>query len=420
MTEPDEGVMSKIMKLLEKANHPNTPVHEARVAEQMAEKLMGKHMIDRFEAEQAAKRSGHTRRKPIADEWEIVMSAYRNQQGDYQSDTEFDFQIIQMMKYVLKHCNVKVNPNHEYGSRDIGEGRSVRDPHKRFYKIVGYPEDIAYAERIWFNVFKTFVQSINPQWSLDSSVEHNAYNFASAGVSWKDQVLLAEKAGDTRLKWPWRYQDQDENAPFYTTYKFQVGETIDPGNKPWGQSIHKLKRACKKYCDDTGHPYPYAGGSKLRIASRSSFARSYRSTICSRLDEIRRLASEGAESVDTNKFALAVLDTKEQVDAEFYRLFPEFDPEIRRKQREAQEFEAACMWASLSEKEQAKVLRDMAKEEERWAKAATRSRRNYRTVREDPADRYDHAAWTRGRAAAQSVNLRNDAEVKEETRKGIK
>ena len=63
-----------------------------------------------------------------------------------------------------------------------------------------------------------------------------------------------------------------------------AGALIDPGNDAWGRSIHKLKRACKKYCTDHGVEYPYAGGTKLRLASRASFARSYNSTIGSRLD----------------------------------------------------------------------------------------------------------------------------------------
>jgi len=40
-------------------------------------------------------------------------------------------------------------------------------------------------------------------------------------------------------------------------------------------------------------------------------------------------------------------------------------------------------------------------------------------VREDPTNRYDAAAWERGRQAGQSVNLRADEEVKEQVRKEI-
>jgi hypothetical protein len=424
MTDPvSDSVMSRVMKLLTLSADENATPAERALAEEHAERIMAQHAIDRFEAEQKA-RANHTQvRKPVQQTWEVIMSAYKGETGDYRNDSEFDYQIIDMMKYVLQHCNVRVNDNFDYGSKEMpaefGAQRRVTDPFKRVYKIVGYPEDIAYAERIWFNVFKAFVNNVNPQWDKSKSLEYNAYNFASAGVSWKNQVLLAEKAGDTRLDWPWRYQNTDKEAPNYTTWSYQVGEYIDPGNTPWGKSIHKLKRACKKYCTDQGLEYPYAPGVKLRVASRSSFARSYRSTITRRLDDIRRKAQEGAEHVDAGKFALALRDTKQSVDEEFYRLFPEFDPEVRRKMREASEFEAACEWASLSEAEQRKVLRDMAKEEEAWERAQARARRNYRTVRAESHARVDASAWSRGRAAAQSVNLSNDAEVDDEERKEI-
>lgn len=421
MTEPNEGVMSRIMKLLNLANDEGATPAERQLAEEQAERLMDKHMVDRYEAEQAAKRMGHAVRKPILDTWEVPMSAFKTKDTDYATASEFDHQVISMMRYVLKHCNVRVNHNFDYAKKVVGEEFGVKkyaiDRTRRVYKIVGFPEDIAYAERIWFNVFRTFVSNVNPQWDVNQSIEWNAYNFASAGVSWKQQVLLAEAAKDDRIEWPWRYQGEDKTKQFFSS--FQAGAAIDPGNEPWGRSIHKLKRACKKYCTDQSLAYPYAAGAKLRVASRNSFARSYRQTIINRLDEIRRKAQDGADSVDSNKFALAVRDTAERVDEEFYRLFPEFDPEVQRKREEAIRFQAACEWAALTPQEQKRILEKQAKEHEYWLNAATSARRRYGAVREDPAERYDHAAWQRGQAAAQSVNLRNDAEVKRENRKGI-
>lgn len=425
MTEPNEGIMSKIMKLLERANHPETPPHEALLAEQMAENLMAKHMIDRFEAEQAAKRKGETVRRPVQNEWEMHMTAHHAEKGtDYASGSEFDHQVIDMMKNVLKHCNVRVHPTWKYAKVIVNEGtpseRLTQDVTRRIYTIVGFPEDIAYAERIWFNVFRTFVQNINPQWDKTASLEYNAYNFASAGVSWKNQVLLAETAGDDRLEWPWRYQGDDRKKPFYSS--FQAGALIDPGNDPWGRSIHKLKRACKKYSDEHNVAYPYAGGAKLRIASRSNFAQSYHHTISKRLVELREEAGH-SEGVSGDKFALAIRDTEQRVDEEFYRLFPEYDPENIKRRAEEDAFARACSWAALSPEEQAEVLRQqqesMASFIRQREQEARRARRSYGRVRENPAERYDAAAWERGRKAANTVNLRADAEVKTPTKREI-
>lgn len=415
-----ESAMSRIMKLLNLANDEGAQPAERKLAEEHAERLMAQHMVDRFEAEQKAKGNYHQKRKPIQETWEIVMSAYKSKTSDT-SGNEFDYQVVDMMKYVLQHCGVRVNPNFTYAKKVMHAGTEQEyqgtDYSKRAYQIVGFAEDIAYAERIWFNVFRTFVSNVNPQWDISQPLEYNAYNFASAGVSWKQQVLLAEAAGDTRIEWPWRYQGEDRSQPFYSS--FQANALIDPGNKPWGQSIHKLKRACKKYSDSNNVPYPYAGGTKLRVATRNSFARSYRQTIKERLNEIRKLAQTGEDHVDSNKFAVAIKDTKERVDEEFERLFPEFSEEARRKQQEAYEFERAVLWAALTPAEQAKVLREEAREEQRYQRRRAASRRNFGAIREDSAQKYDHAAWERGRSAAQTVNLRADAEVKKETRKEI-
>lgn len=411
--------MSRIMKLLAVANDENASPHERALAEETAERMMAKHMIDRFEAEQAAKKAGTaTQRKPIQEDWEFASNAYVTKDG---SGAEFDGQIRALMDAVLRHCNIRINPNYTYAKKVVGEDfettRYSTDHSRKIYKIVGFPEDIAYAERIWFNVFRTFVSHINPQWDLDQNIEYNAYNFASAGVSWKQQVLLAEAAGDSRIEWPWRYQGENRNDKFFSSWN--AGITIDPGNEPWGRSIHKLKRACKKYCDTHGVQYPYSGGAKLRMSSRNSFAQSYRSTIESRLQEIRKKAQEGDDGADRDKFALAIRDTSERVDEEFYHLFPDYDPEVRRKKQEEEAWRLAVLWASLSPAEQKRILREQEEEEVRWYRQQSKARRNYRTVREDPSTRFDEAAWNRGRNAAQSVNLRNDAEVKKETRKEI-
>lgn len=421
MTEPSESVMTRIMKLLNLANDESASPAERALAEEHAERMMAQHMVDRFEAEQKAKQFGTGTRKPVKDEWIIQMSIPKTDE-EYASASEFDFQIIGMMQYILEHCNVRVNKNWRHATKSMGEEFGVEkkatDYTKRVYNIVGFSEDIAYAERIWFRVYRMFVSNVNPQWDVDQPIDYNAYNFASAGVSWKQQVLIAENAKDTRLEWPWRYQKDDKDAPFYTTW--QSGGLIDPGNEPWGRSIHKLKRACKKYCTDNNKTYPYAAGAKLRVATRNSFARSYKAEIVRRMDEIRAKAEQGEGHVDIDKFALAVVDTKQRVDEEFYRLFPEYDPAVQAEKRAREEFMRACEWAALTPTQQREVLKQQQEAEDRWIQNAMRARRNYRTIREDPAERYDGAAWERGREAAQKVNLRDDAEVKDENRKSIK
>ena len=162
--------------------------HERKRAEETAERLMAQHMIEEHELRKAAERSGKTANTPIVQDWSVNFAESANEAVADQ--WEFDHQILDMMMYVLDHCNVRVNRNYKYKSG------------QRIYQIVGFRDDITYAERIWFNVFKTFVSNVNPRWDVDKSLEFNAYTFASAGVSWKDQVLLAEKAKDDRSDRP--------------------------------------------------------------------------------------------------------------------------------------------------------------------------------------------------------------------------
>ena len=408
MTEPKESIMELINKLLVLAGDERTPEHERKSAEEKAERLMQKHMIEEWEARQAAERSGTRVRTPVCEEWAVNFAESAHEAVNDQ--WEFDHQVKDMMMYVLEHCNIRVDTSFRY-----------RDG-QRIYQIVGFKDDITYAERIWFNVFKTFVTNVNPHWDVAKSLEYNAYVFASAGVSWKDQVLLAEKARDTRIEWPWRFQNDDpdeKNGHPYTRWSYRVGETMDPDNVPWGRSIHKLKRSCKKHCDANSLSYPYAGGSKLRIATRNSFARAYRATIKSRLDEIKKLATESEEHVDAGKFALALVDTRERVDAEFYKVFPEYDPEVRKREREERQRKAQEAYDNLTAAEKARIARDEARERAKWEKRAATARTRYRAIREDPTNRVDHAAWARGTKAAQSVNLRADEEVKKQDRKQL-
>ena len=401
MTSTEESVMTRVMKLMALANDESATPAERQLAAERAEKIMADNMIDRFEAAQRLKNGDTNARKPIHEKWVLPIA----DTGSY----EFNGVVSELFQYVLQHCNIRLS--HKVKHTNDGGWE---------FDVVGFREDIMYAERIWFNVFKAFVNNVNPKWSKENSIEYNAYMFASAGMSWKDQVLLAEKSGDDRIDWPWRYQNQnpaDRNT--YTEFGWKVGKPIDPGNAPWGRAIHKLKRACKKYCTDNGVEYPYASGKNLRTATRTSFARSYRSTITARLSELRRKAKVDNVS-DNNKFALALNDTRARVDEEFYRIFPEYDPENIRKRYEEEDFLRACEWAELTPEEQRRVLKEQAEQRAREERRASRAQRNYRAMREDPANRIDSAAWARGRDIASKVNLRADEEVSKQERQAVR
>lgn len=390
MTTPnDKAVMSRIMKLLERAEHPGTPAAEAQACREKAEAMMAQHQIDRMEL------APEERSKIICDVWDLNVGGSK---GNY--NYEYAAQVTNLLLTVLEHCGIRVNRKYEYAKRDDGS----TDFTTRQIKVVGFPEDISYAERIWFRVYKEFVGNLAPRWDPKISLGANAYSFVSAGMEWLDLIKLARSAGDDRIPEP------------LTDARGRYLPGVE--NKPLGRGLNLLRNAYKAECAERGEAYAYRKGSQLRVASRNSFAQSFASTIRHRLDEMRDKAKETVS--DRDKFALALVDTKEQVDAEFYRLFPEYDPAVRQRMRETEEFEAACRWAALSPEEQQKVLKEQAAEEARWARRASRARANYGRVRTSNRDRLDHAAWERGRKTAQNVNLRDDGEVKDHGRKGIK
>lgn len=395
MTKPQDSIMSKIMKLLERANHPSTPEAEAKACEEKADALMAQHQIDRMDLKPEEKA------KIIQDAWSIHF-------GVSGKAHEFGSAIESLMRAVLSHCKIKMDPRYSYGTNENGD----KDYGVRVFKLVGFPEDIAYAERIWFRVFKEFVFNVNPGWRKDASIEDNAYDLVKASIDWQTMVLMANNAGDDRIP-----VSELEVLQPYDKRQIPV-----KGNRPLIKGINMLRDAYRAECERRGEAYEYNKGDKTRASYRSSFAISFAGTIKRRLDEMRQKAEETVS--DRDKYALALVDTEEQVEREFYRLFPEFDPEIRKRQRDAAAAEAVADFLAMSEDEQAYVIDYVSKEEaeneKRWQRAAGRARRNYGTIRgRDYGDVQDRA-WKAGHQAASSVNLRDDAEVKRETRKGIR
>ncbi|QHB37462.1 hypothetical protein SEA_AIKOY__57 [Mycobacterium phage Aikoy] len=359
----DQKIMSRIMKLLERANHPETPEAEANSCSELAEKLMAQHMIDRMDLKPEDKS------RVIQDKWEMRV-------GD--AGSEFMYHVIDMLKNVVTHCGIRVHPNAPYLKREDG----TVDYQTKVFTLVGFPEDMRFAELIWFRVFMGFVTNINPKWDASKPMEENVYALARAGRSWGDIHEAATKAGET------------------------LPDLLKGGGA-------KLRDMYKKACAAKGEEYYKT---RTHDAYRATFVRSYDATIRSRLRLMREAANESVS--DADKYALAIRDTKERVDEEFYRLFPEYDPEVIRRMREAEAFEAACRFAALSPEEQRRVVaeaeREQAESEKRWRERearASRARRNYHNVRERVT--YDSSAWERGRSAANKVNLRNDGQVRD-------
>ena len=335
-----DSIRARIQKLMERALHPSTPPAEAEACMAKADVLMAQHMIDRESINTFEQKSRVT-----SDTWDVDI---------YGAGVEFYQHVYSLLYQVLSHCNLRSAPAKGY----------------KAYTVVGYPEDIAYAERMWFRIFKEFVTRINPVWDSSLEVGENVHIHMQAGFKWPQIWSRAYKAGQ---------------------------HPIDP-NSGQGEG-RRLGRAYRKWLADNG--IDWNKHTQTHGAYRNSYAASFRSTISQRLREMRE-KTEAA--VGRDKFLPAVQSTKADVDREFYLLFPHLDPENIRRENERQERAEAEAWAKLTPVERARIRAERAKQQAREEREA----RAYHNRTRSTATTYDEAGWRRGKAAAEAVNLRDD------------
>lgn len=367
----EQKVMSRVMKLLELSNDPNTSEHERQLAADHAERLMAQHMIDRMDLK------AENPTKVVTDTWTVRIG---------EAGGEFSYHIIELMGQVIRHCGARMHPRSVYAEREDGNGK---DYSTKVYTVIGFPEDMAYAEQVWFRVFRGFISNVNPSWDSSKPLAENVYHFVNAGFSWGEIHGKATGAGNP------------------------LPELLKGGGA-------KLRSLHKEECARRNEPY---GKTRTRDAYRATFVQSYGATIGRRLLAQRKQATESVSSAD--KYALAVRTTKERVDEEFYRLWPEYDPAVIKRMRDAEYQQRVDDFNSLSSEDQKALIQyaeDCAEEtrkaneeyDRKWEarqRAAEKRRRNYGAVRERVT--FDQAAWDRGHASASKVNLNNDAEVKD-------
>jgi hypothetical protein len=165
MTE--EKILTRVQKLLDKANADGTTEAERQLLLDKADELMIKHSID--EALLMSAMSKDERRKPVTD---------RFQAADANAPHWEKFRTV--LAYICKLHRVRVAFHYD-GSTTL----------------VGFHEDVEYVKMKWLNVYLHFSQTINPKWSNNISMEQNAYNFHRSGTPWTDVEALARLAGNS-------------------------------------------------------------------------------------------------------------------------------------------------------------------------------------------------------------------------------
>lgn len=347
-----ESIVTRVQKLLNLAMDEGATEAERQLAQERADKLMVEHMI----AQADLKANDPKRGRVTHTEWSFEMSY------------EFRQDLENLLWAVMNHTQCRYTSKYDYTT------------HKRRLHVVGMPEQIAYAERLWMIVFTELTRNMNPSWDPALSMDANVYHFVKAGVKWRNIHEIAWKnVGDTT------------GLPDPYPADKQTG-----WGKVYGGDGGRLKRAYHREQKRLGEERE--NHTQRHGAYRASYVQSFSSTIRKRLNEMARKSQEDLTVSDADRYALAVQGTKEQTDAEFYRLFPEFDPEVQKRESAKAHAAEQLRRANLTEAQR-------RAEDERQRRAYARARKHYDRIQDKS---YDANGWSRGTKVASKVNLNND------------
>lgn len=226
--------------------------------------------------------------------------------------------------------------------------------------VVGYEEDIQMAEMLWASVFLHFTRTVFPKWENFKTFDANVYDLKSAGYSWPfvREEGLKREAGDQTGK----LTAKNAGSKLRSAFKREAARR--------GERVSSQPINFKKW--------------------RTSFADAYATRLSQRLYTMR--TKNEAEAGEAG--VLALVSDQDKIKQQFYALFPELNPEVRkRRNQEAADAEEA-RWNALTAEEQAKELRDREKEDARWARQSAKR----------PAY-YDEGGWSAGTRAADKADL---------------
>lgn len=154
-----DKMLSKIGKLLDRADHENTPEHEAASCRAKAEQLMQQYRIN----ESLLIDSQTSNLKPIVKSLHVSGAS-----------NEFAIEYWSILYYVASHCGLR------------SEARYGRHPETQEYgliaTLVGYESDIRYANVIYTGARLAFASFLEPKVDPDASDADNVYRLRNAGI----------------------------------------------------------------------------------------------------------------------------------------------------------------------------------------------------------------------------------------------
>jgi hypothetical protein len=361
-----ESIISRVQKLLAVAMDSEATEHERALAQEHADRLMAQHMIDQLDLKVDDK-----------DKSRVVSAVW-----SFDFSYEFREALRDLLGVVMSHASCRC---------------TLKGFAKTEVTVVGTPEGIAYAERLWLVVFTELARNMFPNWEDSKSFDANVYAFVKAGFRWRDIHEIAWKHCNERTLDDGKTVLVNDPYPAEKQSRYGFGKTYagDGGRlkRAYGREVKRLGEAQQHHTSRHG-------------AYRASYVGSYVSTIRSRLYQMR--AKTKADVPDADRYALAVRSTEDEVNAEFYLLFPQFDPKVQDKMYEESVAAEQARRSALTPEQR-------AAEDEKRAREEARARKQYDEMRDKS---FDSGGWERGNAVAKKVNLNNNTDIKH-SRKGI-
>lgn len=332
--EKNESLINRINKLLALAMDSGASEHERKRAQERADELMARHAIDRMDL------TVEEKGKVIIEEFTISVL-----------DLAFREHLVDMMSHIVMHANC----------RAVRQGFGLTPK----FQIVGFPEDVKYAQRLWFIAFSEMAAHINPRWDDAISFDTNVHRLVKAGWKW-DQIndIAVKHGGEPKSNW--------------------------------------LRNAYNRECKRLGESN---GKATRHLAYRTSYVEGFVTEVARKLRDMRAKTKETIG--DNDRFALAVRSTKEQVDEEFYLLFPHLKPMSQEERNEYMK-----KWRAQEQAKLAGMTADQRAAYDRARrKEAERARRRYDNMRNSV---YDPNGWSAGSAAGKKVDFNDSTKIKTE------
>lgn len=258
-----DDILRKVQAMLARADHPNTPPHEADTARNMAEALMIKYRIEETMFKEASTTLG-----PV---WRTIHVCRAN--------NEFRNEYRQLLAAVLDHFDARgvfmhVSVQPEEGA--LSEPWVVAD-------CVGYESDLRFAEAMFTAAALAFGKRLEPKYDPELSDQVNAYLMRSAGMEGR-RIAMAIYGKDDKALRP------------------------------------KVRAMFRKEAEARGEdPTPLLGKGVNVKGWRDSYAQGFTSTFWTRLGRMRLATS-------ADRTALVLADRKGAVDEAFWTKYPMYRP----------------------------------------------------------------------------------------------